>query len=225
MLDALRVILSFNQEVYEIIGLSLLVSLTSTFIASIVGSPFAIYLSLTDFKFKKFILQIIYMFMAVPPVVMGLFVFLTLSRRGPLGSLELLFSPTAMIIAQTLLVLPIVIGNITNSTENINKLLKETCITLGGSKKDLFRLVFTETRPYIVMAIVLAFSRAISEVGAVMLVGGNIKSETRVMTTYISLNNSMGEHEIAIAMAIVLLFIAFIVNTILMHYRKVISWV
>lgn len=222
LVEALKVIISFEREVYEIIGLSLMVSLSSTFIAAFLGAPLGVYLTITHFKAKRFILNIIYTLMAIPPVVMGLFVFLLIMNQGALGSLGLLFSVQAMIIAQTLLVLPIVIGNIVNSTENFSNSLQETCTTLGGNKRDLLKLIFRETRPYIIMSVLLAFSRAISEVGAVMLVGGNIRGKTRVMTTYISLNNSMGEHHVSIAMAMVLLFIAFVVNSTLAHYKKVI---
>jgi len=220
-LEAIEYIISFDLEIYGVIALSLVVSLTATFIASIIGTPLAIFMSVTEFKLKKLIIKIIYTFMAVPPVVLGLFVVLAIANKGPLGSLNLLFTPMAMILAQTLLVLPIIIGNIINSTEASNKALVETCKTLGGSKKDTIKLIILETKPYILMAITLGFSKAISEVGAVMLVGGNIKGSTRVMTTFIAMSNSMGDYTKSVAMAIVLLFIAFLVNTSLLKYRGV----
>ncbi len=216
LLDSLKYIITFDAEIYGIILLSLIVSITATILASIIGTPFAIFMSVSEFKGKQVLKRIIYTSMAVPPVVMGLLVVLLIANRGPLGSLELLFTPTAMVIAQMLLVFPIIVGNIINSTESSNKALIETCKTLGGSKKDIIKLVVLETRPYVFMAITLAFSRAISEVGAVMLVGGNIRGKTRVMTTYISLSNSMGDYSRSVAMAIVLLFIAFLINTSLM---------
>lgn len=220
-IEALKYIVSFDSEIYGVIALSLVVSLTATFFASLIGTPLAIFLSVTEFKFKKTIEKIIFTFMAVPPVVLGLFVVLIIANQGALGSLNLLFTPLAMVLAQTLLVLPIITGNIINSTEATNKTLMETCKTLGGSKKDMIKLIILETKPYIFMAITLGFSKAISEVGAVMLVGGNIKGSTRVMTTYIATSNSMGDYTKSVAMAIVLLAIAFIVNTSLLKFRGI----
>jgi len=214
--ESLKYIVTFDVEIYKVIILSLLVSMTATVLASIIGTPLAIFMSVTEFRFKNTVKKIIYTFMAVPPVVMGLFVVLIIANQGPLGSLGLLFTPTAMILAQMLLVLPIIIGNIINSTESTNKSLIETCKTLGGSKSDVIKLIILETRPYIFMAITLGFSKAISEVGAVMLVGGNIKGKTRVMTTFIAMSNSMGDYSRSVAMAIVLLLIAFFVNTTIM---------
>lgn len=216
LLESLKYIVTFDAEIYGIILLSLLVSIIATLLASVIGTPLAIFMSVSDFRGKQLIKKLIYTFMAVPPVVMGLLVVLIISNQGPLGSLNLLFTPTAMVIAQMLLVLPIIVGNIINSTESSNKALIETCRTLGGSKKDVIKLIVLETRPYVFMAITLAFSRAISEVGAVMLVGGNIRGKTRVMTTFIALSNSMGDYSKSVAMAIVLLTIAFFVNTSIM---------
>lgn len=216
LLESLKYIVTFDAEIYGIILLSLMVSIIATLLASVIGTPLAIFMSVSDFRGKQLIKKLIYTFMAVPPVVMGLLVVLIISNQGPLGSLNLLFTPTAMVIAQMLLVLPIIVGNIINSTESSNKALIETCRTLGGSKKDVIKLIVLETRPYVFMAITLAFSRAISEVGAVMLVGGNIRGKTRVMTTFIALSNSMGDYSKSVAMAIVLLTIAFFVNTSIM---------
>lgn len=216
LFESLKYIVTFDAEMYGIILLSLFVSLTATLIASLIGTPFAIFMSVTNFRFKGAIKKFILTMMAVPPVVLGLFVVLLISNKGPIGSLELLFTPAAMIIAQTLLVMPIIVGNIVNSTESLNKSLIETCTTLGGSKRDVIRLIIKETWPYVMMAVTLGFSRAISEVGAVMLVGGNIRGKTRVMTTFIALSNSMGDYSRSVAMAIVLLVIAFFVNTSIM---------
>lgn len=216
LLESLKYIVTFDAEIYGIILLSLMVSIIATLLASVIGTPLAIFMSVSDFRGKQLIKKLIYTFMAVPPVVMGLLVVLIISNQGPLGSLNLLFTPSAMVIAQMLLVLPIIVGNIINSTESSNKALIETCRTLGGSKKDVIKLIVLETRPYVFMAITLAFSRAISEVGAVMLVGGNIRGKTRVMTTFIALSNSMGDYSKSVAMAIVLLTIAFFVNTSIM---------
>lgn len=214
--ESFEYILTFDAEIYRVILLSIIVSMSATLIASVIGTPLAIFMSVTDFRFKNAIKKFIFTMMAVPPVVMGLFVVLLIANRGPLGSWGILFTPMAMVLAQTLLVLPIIVGNIINSTESTNKTLIETCKTLGGSKSDIIKLIILETRPYIFMAITLGFSKAISEVGAVMLVGGNIKGKTRVMTTFIAMSNSMGDYSKSVAMAIILLFIAFLVNTTIM---------
>ena len=131
----------------------------------------------------------------------------------------MLFTKSAMFIAQTLLVLPIVTGNIVISSEKTQKKVLETATTLGASKFDKIVLLIKEIKPFIMMSVILGFSRALSEVGAVMLVGGNIKNDTRVMTTYIALNNSMGEYSVSIAMGIILLLIAFILHTLLARFR------
>ena len=124
-----------------------------------------------------------------------------------------------MYIAQTLLVLPIIIGNIIISSEKTQKKILETATTLGAKKIDKIKLLIIEIKPFIFMSVILGFSRAISEVGAVMLVGGNIKNDTRVMTTYIALNNSMGEYSVSIAMGIILLLLAFLIHTLVSRFR------
>ena len=208
------------MELVEIIILSIIVSGGATIIASLLAVPIGIYVSIKDFPFKKMFKRIVYTMMSLPPVVLGLIVLLLLSRKGPLGFLGLLFSVEAMIIAQVLLILPIIIGNIITSSEELSKKILETSKTLGGGTKDFIKLIIQETKPFIITAITLGFSRAISEVGAVILVGGNIRGETRVMTTYIALSNSMGDFTNSIIMGGVLLIIAFLVNTVLERYRR-----
>ena len=155
--------------------------------------------------------------MGIPPVVLGLIVLLVLV--GPFKGADLLFTKTAMYIAQTLLVLPVITGNIIMSSEKTQKKVLETATTLGANNRQKVLLLINETKPFIMMSIILGFSRAISEVGAVMLVGGNIKGDTRVMTTYIALSNSMGDYSTSIAMGIILLTIAFIIHTLLARFR------
>ncbi len=155
--------------------------------------------------------------MGIPPVVLGLIVLLFIT--GPFDNLNLLFTKSAMFIAQTLLVLPIITGNIIISSEKTQKKILETATTLGANKFDKITLLIMEIKPFILMSIILGFSRALSEVGAVMLVGGNIKNDTRVMTTYIALNNSMGEYSVSIAMGVILLLIAFLLHTLLAKFR------
>lgn len=216
--EAIRLLITFDKEIYSIILLSIFVSFTSTLIASLIGITSGLTLALKRFKLKKLITRLIYTFMSLPPVVVGLAVAIFISRRGPLGGYGLLFTPTAMIIAQTLLVTPIITGIIFNNAKEQGPLIKQTCETLGGNKLDLLILLIKEMRINILIAVVTGFGRAISEVGAVMLVGGNIKGHTRVMTTFIAMNNSMGNYSTSIAMGLVLLSISFIANSILYKY-------
>ncbi|MCT4660263.1 MAG: ABC transporter permease [Tissierellales bacterium] len=210
--EAISLLSSLDAEIYGIVGLSIFVSFVSTMIASCIGLGLGIVMGLYDFVTKRFWVRFTYAFMASPPVVVGLFVALIISRRGPLGSLELMFTPVAMIAAQTLLVTPIITGLVYNATQKYGHQIYEICTVLGGSKKDCFFLVIRELRSTFAVAITTGFGRAISEVGAVMIVGGNIKDHTRVMTTFIAMNNSMGNYSKSIAMGLVLIIIAIITN-------------
>ena len=216
--EAVQLIFSGNIEVYEVIGTSLMVSLTSVLIATIISLPIGIYLGLKTFKGKGLFTRVLYTLMGIPPVVMGLFVFLYIARSGPFGHLRIYYTVTAMIIAQTLLILPIIMGNIFNSAKAHGEIIKQSCKTLGASKIQTLFILIKELRGYILIAVATGFGRAISEVGAVYLVGGNIVGKTRVMTTFITMNTSMGDYSKSIAMAIILLTIAFVVNGFIYKY-------
>jgi tungstate transport system permease protein len=213
--EAFGLLLSFDTETYKIILLSIFVSLSSTILSSLIAVPMGLLLAVKEFKFKKLVTRILYTFMSLPPVVVGLVVSLFLSRRGPLGDLELMFTPTAMIIAQTILVIPIITGIIFNNFKEKAWEIIDVSKTLGACKIDIFKLLIKEMRVYVLIALVTGFGRAISEVGAVMIVGGNIKGHTRVMTSFIAMNNSMGNYSQSIAMGLVLLILSFITNSIL----------
>ncbi len=217
ILEAFRLLFTFDQEIYQIIFLSLTISLLATITASIIGTILGIYISIKEFRLKRLTKKLVFTFMGIPPVVLGLIVLLIIT--GPFDSLNILFTKTAMFIAQTLLVLPIIIGNIIISSEKTQKKVLETATTLGASSLDKIVLLIKETKPFIFMSVILGFSRAISEVGAVMLVGGNIRGDTRVMTTYIALTNSMGEYSMSIAMGFILLLIAFLIHSLLAKFR------
>ena len=217
LIEAFELLFSFNKEIYQIIFLSLALSLLSTIIASIFGVSLGMLISVTDFKFKRLIKKLTFTFMGIPPVVLGLFVLLMIT--GPFDNNGLLFTFRAMLVAQTLLVFPIIMGNIIISSEKTQKEILETASTLGASRIDKIKLLLKETNTFILMSMVLGFSRAISEVGAVMLVGGNIRGETRTMTTFIATNNSMGEYGTSIAMGIILLVIAFLLHTLIAKFR------
>lgn len=218
--QAFRLILSGDPEIYGIIGLSLFVSFSSVLISTCLGMPAGILLGTHSFRGKGVLLRIIYTFMSLPPVIAGLTVFLILMRRGPLGHLQLNYTPTAMIIAQICLVTPIIIGLTYNLVREKAPVVNRLGITLGANRMEIMLLMIQEMRIGLTAAVVSGFGRAISEVGAVMIVGGNIKGKTRVMTTYITELKSMGDYSRAIAIGIVLLIIAFAINAILYNFQE-----
>jgi tungstate transport system permease protein len=218
--EAVSMLLSFDPEIYQIVGLSLQVSLSSVIISSLAGVPFGILIGLYNFYGKKILIRLIYTMMSLPPVIAGLVVFLFIMRKGPLGSLGLSFTPTAMVIAQVCLVTPIIIGLTYNIVKDKAFEVKRLAFTLGANPIESMRLLLFEMRVGILAAIVTGTGRAISEVGAVMLVGGNIVGKTRVMTTYIAQLQRMGNYDRAIAVGIVLLLIAFTINAVLYNIQE-----
>jgi len=216
--EAFRLLLSFDPEITQIVLLSLFVSFSSTLYATIIGVPFGILLGITNFRGKQIVSRFLYTFMSFPPVVIGLFTALFLARSGPFGQFKLMYTPTAMIIAQTILVTPVIMGIVFNNATNSGYEVVLTGKTLGAGKRDTLILLITELKGTIMIALVTGFGRAISEVGAVMIVGGNIRGFTRVMTTFIAMNNNMGQYSTAIAMGIILMTISFITNSILYKY-------
>lgn len=213
--------MSYYGEVAQVVFLSLFISITSTLIASLSGMILAIPIALKDFKLKEYIIRLSETFMSIPPVLMGLVVYLMLSRKGPLGELRLLFTPTAMIIAQSLLVFPIVFGLTVSAIGSRGRKIKKNCIALGAGRKDTLILIIRECKVQLLSVAAVGFGRAISEVGAVMMVGGNIKGETRVMTTYIALETGQGNFNEAITIGVILLLVAFMVNFILHGLSKI----
>lgn len=218
--EAFNLIISFDPEVLEIVLMSLYVSTTATILASLFFIPLGVYLGIKKFRGKKIVSRIIYTFMSIPTVIVGLVVAITLSRRGPLGYLDLMYTPKAMVIAQTLLLIPLILGLTYNLSKNRGATIDKVTFTLGGSRIDSVRLIIDELRVDILVNIATAFSRAISEVGAVMIVGGNIKGHTRVITTTISMMNSMGDYPMAIALGIILLIISFFINSFIYSYGQ-----
>jgi len=220
IVQALNLILIGDAEIFGIIGLSLYVSFSSVLISTCIGMPLGILLGTHNFRGKGIIIRITYTFMSLPPVIAGLTVFLILMRRGPLGSFQLNYTPTAMIIAQICLVTPIVMGLTYNLVKEKAPIVNRLGITLGANHLEAMKLLIFEMRIGLTAAVVSGFGRAISEVGAVMIVGGNIKGKTRVMTTYITELKTMGDYSRAIAVGIVLLIIAFIINAILYNFQE-----
>ena len=216
--EAFRLIFSFDPEIIQIVFLSLYVSFSSTLYATLIGIPLGILLGINDFKGKRIVSRLLYTFMSFPPVIIGLFTALFLARSGPFGELQLMYTPTAMIIAQTILVTPVITGIIFNQAGTSGYEVVQTGKTLGAQKWNILILLILELKSVIMIALVTGFGRAISEVGAVMIVGGNIRGFTRVMTTFIAMNNNMGQYSISIAMGLILMTISFATNSILYHF-------
>jgi len=218
--DAVELLMTGDKELYGIVGLSLMVSLSSVAISTLIGVPFGAVIGTHNFPMKNALLRIIYTFMSLPPVIAGLVVFLLIMRRGPFGSWGLTYTPAAMIIAQVCLVVPIITGLTYNIVRDKAPRVKALAVTLGAGKIDSLKLLIFDLRIGILAAIVTGLGRALSEVGAVMIVGGNIKGKTRVMTTYIAQLKSMGDYSTAIAVGIVLLILAFLINTFLYNVQQ-----
>jgi len=208
-----------NQDLLEIVLLSLRVSLTATLLACLVGLPLGALLGMRRFRGKWFVTVILNTLMGMPPVVLGLIVYLFLSRAGPMGHLQLLYTPTAMIIAQFLLVLPIVSALTRQVIEDTWTEYRDTLNSLCVPATSAVQTLLWDNRHSLLTAGLAGFSRAISEVGAVIIVGGNINHLTRTMTTAIALETSKGDLPVALALGVVLLTIALVVNGLVMLTR------
>lgn len=218
--QAWMLIISFNGEIYGIIILSLVVTIISTCLAALPGLPLGIIIGSRNFAGKNILLRFIHTFMGLPPVVAGLVVYLALSRKGPLGSLHILFTPAAMVAAQTIIVFPIITGLTSAAVKLKSGAIRETCKGLGIGHLRTLILLFHECRYPITSAVLAGYGRAISEVGAVMLVGGNIQYNTRVMTTAIVLETGKGNYDRALALGIILLTISFILNWVFQRFQE-----
>lgn len=217
---AIELIISFDPEVMEIAGRTLGIAGTSCLLASLISLPLASLIHFRQFRGKRVLVNIIQTLFGVPTVIVGLFVFVLLSRAGPLGELGILFTPAAMVIGQMILITPILLGLTISALSGVSKEVVETASSLGASGSQLVPLVLREARYAVLAALILGFGRAISELGVAMMVGGNIRGFTRVMTTAISLETSKGELELSIALGIILLFLALIINIALNRLQQ-----
>ncbi len=209
---AARLIVTFDSDLAEIVLLSLRISLTAVGFAALIGLPVGAAVVVLRFPGRRTLVVILNALMGLPPVVVGLVVFLVLSRAGPLGVLGLLFTPTAMIIAQTLLTMPIVAALTRQIVEDLWGEYEEQLRSLGATPSRLIATLLWDGRFSLVTAVLAGFGRASAEVGAVMLVGGNIDHVTRVMTTAIALETSKGNLALALGLGIILLSLSLIVN-------------
>lgn len=216
---ALSLIVSGDPEFLGIVGLSLSVTLTAVLVSCVVGMPFGALLAVARFPGRGALVVACNALMGLPPVVVGLLVYLALSRSGPLGSLGLLYTPAAMVIAQTILVTPIVAALTRQAVADLNVEYDEYLRALGASRFETIGTLLWDARFSLVTAALAGFGRASAEVGAVMIVGGNIAHVTRVMTTTIALETSRGELALALGLGVVLLAISLSVNAAVMGVR------
>ncbi|MCM2466392.1 ABC transporter permease [Methanoculleus oceani] len=216
-IEAIRLIVTLDPDVMAIAARSIIVSLTATIFATLIAIPLGAAINFGTFPGRKSLINLIQTLYSLPTVIVGLLIFLLISRVGPFGSLRLLFTPTAMVIAQTVLILPIMTGLTISALSGIDPVVRDTLYSLGATRLQFLVNIMKEARFAILAAVAVGFGRAISEVGAAILVGGNIMassfaSSTRVLTTAISLETSMGNIPQSIALGLVLLAIALGVN-------------
>ena len=212
MIELLDSMWAARGELAGILGLSLLVSGVAIVLSMVVGVPAGVFLALRRFPGRRFLVALVNTGMGLPPVVVGLFVFLLLSRAGPFGPLELLYTPWAMILAQVIIAGPLVVGITLAAIQGLDEKLRLQILSLGASRTQYYWRLVQEARLSLVAALAAGFGSVISEVGAVMMVGGNIKGQTRVMTTAIVLATRQGEFPLALALGVLLLLLALGVN-------------
>jgi tungstate transport system permease protein len=220
--NALRLLLEFDAGLREIVWLTLQVTGTALLLASLLGIPIGVLFGLRQqIPAKGCLLPLIYTGMGLPPVVAGLMVYMLLSNQGPMGSLRWLFTPTAMVLAQTLIALPLVVGLTITAVQSVNPQLRLQIEALGATPWQMAWTILLEARLGVLAAVLAAFGRIIAEVGAVMLVGGNIETQTRVMTTAIVLETRRGNFALALALGLILLGMAFVLNFTLYHMERI----
>ena len=220
ILRAVELLVSLDPEVMEIVGRSLRISVTSSLLASLICVPIASLIHFHRFPGKRFLISLIQTFFSIPTVAVGLFVFILFSRAGILGGTNLLFTPAVMVIGQMILITPILLGLTISALSGVDKTIVDTARSLGASSFQTAFAVLREAKYAVLAAVIMGFSRAISEVGLAIMVGGNIKGFTRVITTAISLETSKGDLELSIALGIILILIALVINLVLSRIQQ-----
>jgi len=219
LISASQLIFTLDNELLMIVGVSLKVSLTSTFIAAFIGIPAAFLISIKEIPFKRSIITLLNTLLALPTVVIGLFVYVFISRRGIFGTFDLLYTQKAIIIGQIILIIPIVTTFTISAISRIDTRYRKTAMTLGASQFQTAIVILKEARYGITTAIVAAFGRVISEIGISMMLGGNIHGFTRTMTTAMALQYDKGEFVLAVALGVILLSISLCVNIMLNYFQ------
>ena len=219
--SALQLVLSGDPSLYSIVALSLYVSLGAVILATLAGLPFGAFLALTRFPGRGFVVVVVNSFMGLPPVVVGLAVYLLLSRSGPLGFLGILFTPRAMILAQALLVMPIIAALARQTIEDLWVEYRDELTALRVSPAWRVGTLIWDARFSLVTTLLAGFGRAAAEVGTVMIVGGNIDGFTRTMTTAIALETSKGDLPLAMGLGLVLITLIIVVNALAWGARRI----
>jgi tungstate transport system permease protein len=217
---AWRLLAGFDAELAQVVGLSLQVSLTAVVIATLIGLPLGAAIAVERFSGRQALIVLLNALMGLPPVVVGLLVYLLLSRAGPLGDLGILFTPTAMIIAQTVLIAPIIAALSRQTLEDAWREYDEQLRSLGARRLTAALTLIWDTRFSLLTIVLAGFGRAAAEVGAVMIVGGNIDGVTRVMTTAIALETSKGDLPLALGLGMVLIGLVLLLNALAAVIRE-----
>jgi tungstate transport system permease protein len=218
--EALRLVFTGDAEVWAILRLSLLVSSSGTAIALLLGIPAGALLALTRFPGRQIVLSLVNTGMGLPPVVVGLLVTIFLWRSGPLGPWEILYTPAAIVIAQAVIASPIVTGITLAAVQSVPAAFRLQLVALGASRLQMTWMVLREARLPMLAAVMAGFGGVISEIGASLMVGGNIKGSTRTLTTAMVLETGKGNFDVAIALALVLLTLVFLVNWALTRIQQ-----
>ena len=223
LLDALRnalhLVVSLDANVVEYAGRSLLVAVMATLAASLVGVPLGMFLAERSFPGHRAVVTLLNTLLALPTVVVGLVIYALVSREGPLGSLELLFTVSGVVIGEVVLIVPIVTALTLAAVSRTDRDVRKTALSLGANRRQVLWIVFCESRFGVLAAVIAAFGRVVSEVGVAMIVGGNVDHFTRTMTTAVVLNLDMGNFALALALGIVLLAISLTANVLLQYLQ------
>ncbi|MFH1662498.1 MAG: ABC transporter permease [Chloroflexota bacterium] len=217
---AVELIVTFDAEVMQVSGRSLAIAATSCSITALLCLPLGSLIHFSRFRGKRLLVNIIQTSYSIPTVAVGLFVFVLFSNSGPLGGLSLMFTPAVMVIGQVILVTPVMLGLIIAALNGVDKAISETAISLGASRLQAAIITLKHARYAVLTAVIMGFGRAIAEVGLSLMVGGNIKGFTRTLTTAISLETSKGDIELALALGIVLILTALVINLTLNRLQQ-----
>jgi tungstate transport system permease protein len=219
VVSAIKLIFGLNSEVFVVVWTSIRISVIAVVLASLFSIPMGLVVALKTFPGKRLLIQTLNTLVALPTVVVGLLLYGILSRQGPMGELGLLYTPTAMVIGQCVLIIPVIWSLAISAANSADPRLADTCKALGANFTQQGFLFLNEVRFAIMVAVVMGFGRAIGEVGIAMMLGGNIEGFTRTMTTAIALETSKGEFEFALALGMLLLLVAFVVNGLLQRFQ------
>ncbi len=220
LLSALALIVSLDRDVLRITGRTLAIAATSTVIASLIFVPAGSLIHFHSFRGKSMLVNVIQTLFSMPTVFVGLLVFITLSRDGPLGGLGLLFSPAAIVVGHVLLISPIMAGLTISALRGVAPEIRDTAVSLGAGRTQAIVTIVREARYGVSTAILMGFGRALSEIGLAIMVGGNIRGYTRTLTTAMSLETSIGNFELAMALGIILVSLALTVNILVGRFQN-----